>query len=94
MATIPLPPAEYWRLRYLQTESERAALHAEVVALRGARTAQAAATAFTSALAAAAEAHHFDRTAPLAWSDADTALVQTPPAPPATPPQRRGRTRA
>lgn len=80
MAVVPLPPAEYYRLRYLHAASEREAYRAEVLALRAARGAQQAAAVFADALSAAATAHGFDARVAQTWRDEDTSLVSdTPP---------------
>lgn len=75
---IPLAPADYYRLRYLQVCAERDAAQAQAIAFRAAHDAAQTAATFTAALQAAGYAHHFDASLAYTWDDAHTALV--PPA--------------
>lgn len=75
MPRIPLPPADYYRLRYLQAAAEHAQACAEAVALRAAGEAQQRQQQFLAALAAAGHAHDFDPCIPYRWDDDTTALV-------------------
>lgn len=59
MGRVPLDGATYWRLRYLQVESERAMEHAAQVEMR-----------YRAALAAAGVSTDIE----YRWSDADTSL--------------------
>ena len=86
MPRIPLPPADYYRLRYLQEAAEHARAAAELVALRAAAEAQQKHQAFRTALAAAVRAHDFDPAVPYRWDDATTALcADDPVVPPESP---------
>lgn len=86
MPRIPLPPADYYRLRYLQAAAEHAQACAEVVALRAAGEAQQRQQRFLAALATAGHAHDFDPAVPYRWDDATTALcADDPVVPPESP---------
>lgn len=64
MATIPLPPADYYRLRWMQAEAETAAARAE-----------GAAAAYRLALRDMAQAHGFDAASAYQWDNHACALV-------------------
>jgi hypothetical protein len=70
-----LPPAEYWRLRYLQAVAERAEALADAVALRAAAQAAQAQQMFREALALSAAQHGYEATMAYTWDDARCALL-------------------
>ncbi len=72
---VTLAPADYYRLRYLQTLAERDSAEAAAVSLRAAMKAQQSQQQFLSALAQAAHTYDFDPSIPYTWDDSSTALV-------------------
>lgn len=64
MAHVVLPPADYYRLRWMQAESEAAAARAETVA-----------ATYRLALQELARAHGFDPAVAYQWDNRACALV-------------------